>query len=656
MSSALRSAAETAAVEASAECRGAILDAAEEIAAKHGFESPRAKSPPYSRGSSRVYEDRDIDREAASPNAANPKIIRYEDEDRGRSSSHLQQEPTTPTVARAPSFQALERSNSSSKLMQEVDASAELLIEAIRGPSTSKRGDRDGEAPRPKQDASFDDTADRRRRSTPSGSTSSRRGSGADNLILSSTNVASSQEHARNRYLALRKSLTSRDDGAGARKDGSSSNRGGGGDGGGGGRAPITAERSRVSQALERSSSNGPGASLRTSSVHSISPRVQVSAPEEALFRSMQRMVRRPSTSSSSRPGSSSSSEAAPAKAESKRSEMDIINRLSSQQHKSGQKDDPPEYLGIMLKTRRPGSAGHRRPMASHDGSKRRDSKRRDHSPGSDDDRDGGKTGPGKYSFVERQEAVERSRVDRLNLTVAKATYDALIDKKFCPKCKAKQSYDDIKEKRKKCNNCRVDYVTHIEWNKVKRDFYNRQQKQIEDVEKQRKQLAEEIEREGMKGYKPVYDREKGKIVLQAVDYSEHARHQKWDKEMEADFYGRMEEVNQRRLNKVKKLEDEMYGDVGKTTLQLRKSSTGSSGPGKLTDRSLGSLGFGDANGTDAVGMDAVAAFLQRYKEDLERRAQMRARLAAEEAERRHRALGLIAESKESVKHDRPFR
>ena len=50
---------------------------------------------------------------------------------------------------------------------------------------------------------------------------------------------------------------------------------------------------------------------------------------------------------------------------------------------------------------------------------------------------------------LHRQEAQERSRRQEQDLAIGKADYDKLIDKKQCPSCGAKQSYDEVKEKRK---------------------------------------------------------------------------------------------------------------------------------------------------------------------------------------------------------------
>ena len=63
-----------------------------------------------------------------------------------------------------------------------------------------------------------------------------------------------------------------------------------------------------------------------------------------------------------------------------------------------------------------------------------------------------------KSSFIIRQDATERGRREELEFNMGKAAYDTIVDKKQCPKCTAKQSYDEVKEKRKQCPNCRVQY------------------------------------------------------------------------------------------------------------------------------------------------------------------------------------------------------
>ena len=43
-----------------------------------------------------------------------------------------------------------------------------------------------------------------------------------------------------------------------------------------------------------------------------------------------------------------------------------------------------------------------------------------------------------------------------------------------CPECGAKQSYDEVKEKRKFCPNCRVEYCAQLSWAKVSNKFFKK--------------------------------------------------------------------------------------------------------------------------------------------------------------------------------------
>jgi ribosomal protein S27AE len=67
--------------------------------------------------------------------------------------------------------------------------------------------------------------------------------------------------------------------------------------------------------------------------------------------------------------------------------------------------------------------------------------------------------GDEKNNFIQRQEATARNRREELDFKMGQADYAAKIDKKECPVCGAKQSYDEVKEKRKQCPNCRVSNI-----------------------------------------------------------------------------------------------------------------------------------------------------------------------------------------------------
>ena len=81
---------------------------------------------------------------------------------------------------------------------------------------------------------------------------------------------------------------------------------------------------------------------------------------------------------------------------------------------------------------------------------------------GRNDDDDEENRPEDKFAFINRQEAEERNRRDELEFQIGKAKYDALVDKKACPQCGSKQSYDEFKEKRKSCSVCNVEYCAQV--------------------------------------------------------------------------------------------------------------------------------------------------------------------------------------------------
>ena len=67
-----------------------------------------------------------------------------------------------------------------------------------------------------------------------------------------------------------------------------------------------------------------------------------------------------------------------------------------------------------------------------------------------------------RFSFVMRQENKEKLRVMKLQDRVGKAEYDCLVDKKVCPQCRMKQTYEEWKERRKKCPICSMEYCSSV--------------------------------------------------------------------------------------------------------------------------------------------------------------------------------------------------
>ena len=140
-----------------------------------------------------------------------------------------------------------------------------------------------------------------------------------------------------------------------------------------------------------------------------------------------------------------------------------------------------------------------------------------------------------KSNFVERQEAFDREKRNKREFDAGKLEYDARIDKKCCPVCGAKQSYDEIKEKRKKCPNCNVEYKSKLVWGNVKHNF-NKRQKEYEKKSKESyEKIINELEEDKDLIYRPVFDTNSHKLAMEVFE----TEYPYWTKEVEEDFMNR---------------------------------------------------------------------------------------------------------------------
>lgn len=199
-----------------------------------------------------------------------------------------------------------------------------------------------------------------------------------------------------------------------------------------------------------------------------------------------------------------------------------------------------------------------------------------------------------KFDFLDRQEAMERTRKQQLEFNRGKAEYDARIDKRVCPQCGSKQSYDEVKEKRKKCPNCRVEYGYRIDWSKVQSRFFTRVREYAAQQEEKKQKIILSI-LEGYKMRKKVYDSETGQITVNEIDPFNTT---KWTDRLEAEFFSRLDEFMNAKRENLKKIEGDMYG-----TCTFKPSTTR-----RKTDTEVDS------------GYDPFRAFMERYEEDWERR------------------------------------
>ncbi|EEY58634.1 uncharacterized protein PITG_10745 [Phytophthora infestans T30-4] len=71
-------------------------------------------------------------------------------------------------------------------------------------------------------------------------------------------------------------------------------------------------------------------------------------------------------------------------------------------------------------------------------------------------------------------EAAERNRKKKLDLSRGENDYDARLDKKACPKCGLPQSYSEFKDKKKRCQQCGVEFRFLNAWGDIEHNFTSR--------------------------------------------------------------------------------------------------------------------------------------------------------------------------------------
>ena len=165
---------------------------------------------------------------------------------------------------------------------------------------------------------------------------------------------------------------------------------------------------------------------------------------------------------------------------------------------------------------------------------------------------------------------------------MGKKDYDAIVNKKMCPKCGAKKSYDEVtslllcfldcylfvliilmgnniiffvqlkvKEKKKLCPNCKVEYCHAVDWAKISKAFFRKGHEYAQRSQEHRARIAQEVEEQTYVTRKFV-DRETGSIVE-----SKQPLKQKITAAEESEFFARMEEKLRRRESKLQQMEKE---------------------------------------------------------------------------------------------------
>lgn len=160
-------------------------------------------------------------------------------------------------------------------------------------------------------------------------------------------------------------------------------------------------------------------------------------------------------------------------------------------------------------------------------------------------------------SFIDRQTADEKKRRAAVENRRGKQAYDAILDKKFCPRCGGKRSYDEYKDKKKRCSNCNVEYTSKVVWTaSTGRRFFKRDEEFVEMKEKHTQELKQKV-MDDMRTYEShAYDEETGKLVKARQD--QFRNDVKWDEETREEFYARLEAANERKAERFAKIKEEL--------------------------------------------------------------------------------------------------
>ena len=177
-------------------------------------------------------------------------------------------------------------------------------------------------------------------------------------------------------------------------------------------------------------------------------------------------------------------------------------------------------------------------------------------------------------NFLLRQEASEKKRINEQTFQTGKQKYDALVDKKRCPVCTATQSYDEVKEKRKRCPNCQVPYTFKTNWGQVQNSFYKRQNDAYVNGIRALDEMKREVIESERRSMKTKVDNETGEVyTVQGGGTGDEEL--QWTRDVEDDFFTRMAESKVRREAKLKCLEEELYGGAGRGSKSKNKRSGG---------------------------------------------------------------------------------
>lgn len=235
-----------------------------------------------------------------------------------------------------------------------------------------------------------------------------------------------------------------------------------------------------------------------------------------------------------------------------------------------------------------------------------------------------------KYSFIARQEAEERSRRQDQLFQIGRLDYDAKIDKKTCPNCGNKQSYEEVKDKRKSCPQCHVEYINTKSWNKVKNRFFKKCREYAQTLIQHRTELIQEIEQEYKFITRKKLDVKTGKITVEQIP-----RSTKLTKQEEEEFFKRLQEKHLEQEMKLKQLDNTLkqeYCPFQPKINEHSKEIMGKTKHDELNEEDLDDLPPIEDE------KDPVKAFLRRYERDMIRRRELMPQKYLQIMKTRHRS------------------
>lgn len=222
----------------------------------------------------------------------------------------------------------------------------------------------------------------------------------------------------------------------------------------------------------------------------------------------------------------------------------------------------------------------------------------------SDEEQSKAKEAASSGAFIDRQVMDERRRVAQREHKKGQAEYEAQVDKKYCPQCGGKRSYDEYKEKKKNCGVCNIPYANKIVWNnKMMHRFFDRDKMFADKMQAKQKELQKSLELKLRTYETQRFDDETGH--METVRENQFESNLQWDAETEAEFLERLETANKKKEERFNKIVQEMTYSFQPTISSIKKKKTEDEDEEDMDD-------------DDRKKKDAASAFMERLENDME--------------------------------------